>query len=112
MSSKRAKARPRRLHRYLRAWRQYRDLTQIDVGAALGVRHSTVGRWEIGTTPINILDMERLATLYGVEPAILLTDPLQASAPDEVDKAREILSKLDEADRADWLKSGERLARR
>lgn len=111
MPPRTAKKGPRSLHRYLRAWRIYRDMTQIDVGEALNVRHSTVSRWEAGSIPINIFDIERLAALYGVEPVRLLTDP-NAPSPPGADRAQIILSQLDESDRADWLRSGERLTRR
>lgn len=99
-------------HRYLKAWRIHKDMTQEAVGSALGVRHTTVGRWESGSTPINTYYLTRLAALYEIAPPErILQNP--SDQPDSaLAKAGEILSKLDNADLADWLRHGDRLTRR
>lgn len=100
------------LHRFLRLWRTKKNLSLEEVGELLGKKHSTVSRWERGRTAINIVDLEALADVYGISPADLLTDPRLVARAIGLDRADKILSQLDESDRADWLRNGERLARR
>jgi len=44
----------------LRLWRAYADITQVELGAMLGVTQQMIGQWENGTRSIT---KERLAEI-------------------------------------------------
>lgn len=97
-------------HQYLRAWRLSKKLSLERVGAAIGVRHTTVGRWEKGQLPVTSADLEQLARVYGVPADRLLFDPADQSAA-ALATAREVISRMEPEDVTEWLRLGDRLTR-
>jgi transcriptional regulator with XRE-family HTH domain len=69
---------PHKLGRqYLREWRLSKrpELTQAKVADALDIDQSVISRLETGKTPYEQIMLERLAKLYGCEPADLIHGP-------------------------------------
>jgi transcriptional regulator with XRE-family HTH domain len=62
----------------IRALRQARGLTLQDVADALGVTVQMVSRWELGTRPLRLASIQKIARVLGVPPGALFPD----EAPD------------------------------
>ena len=65
----------------LRRARQAQGLTLSQVGAALGVSHAAVSRWETGRRAPSLRLLQRLAAVLGVAPGALVD--LDPSGPAE-----------------------------
>ena len=78
-------AKPKRRDRksiFLRQWRKYRGLTQIEASERIEVNQSTLARIESGELPYNEDVLERLALAYGCDPYDLLcVDPTKPDPP-------------------------------
>ena len=72
------------LYLHLRAWRESRGLTLAALAEAIGSKASTLSEWESGARTADLADLARLAALYDVHPAALL------SAPDDDQGAAEV----------------------
>lgn len=94
---------------HLLAWRKARNLSQQTVGAALGVAHTTIGRWENGDVPITVQDLERLAELYAATPRQLEHPPEMASLVAFMERAQHIVADLPPDSLEKWLSLGEAL---
>lgn len=70
--------RPRRT--YLAEWREYRRLTQQQLGDRLGVTDVTVSRWETGRTLLNTNVLAAFAEALNIEPQDVYRHPDQPSA--------------------------------
>jgi transcriptional regulator with XRE-family HTH domain len=70
--------RPRRV--YLSEWREYRGLTQKQLGDRLGVTDVTVSRWELGNSLPNTNVLAAIAEALDIEPQDLYRHPDQPSA--------------------------------
>lgn len=70
--------RPRRT--YLAEWREYRSLTQQQLGDRLGVSDVTVSRWETGRALLNTNVLAALSEALSIEPQDLYRHPDQPSA--------------------------------
>jgi len=64
-------------HTHLRAWRLFRGLTQATAAARLGVKGSTLSRWERGGLAPRTDDLERLANAYATTVTALMSPPQQ-----------------------------------
>jgi len=62
----------RALGRNIAAARRRAGLTQVRVGAALGVAYSLVAFWETGQRAMYAETLTELARLYQVDPAVLI----------------------------------------
>jgi transcriptional regulator with XRE-family HTH domain len=61
---------------FLRAWRNHSGMSLEEVAPKVGITHGTLSRIERGAVPYNQDLLERLADLYGCEPAeLLIQDP-------------------------------------
>ncbi len=100
------------MHRYLLAWRQHRGLSQEAVGAELGVRHTTIGRWESGEVSLSARDLESLAKVYRCTVTQLIVDPADAELVERLDRAQAIMKELDPDTLDHWLALGDRLAQK
>ena len=81
-------------------------MSQEQVANILGVNKSTVHRWETGKRAMDLTDLERLAGIYGVEPAALLLSPTDHDLARRLSAALAVLrqANADVADR--WLQVG------
>lgn len=59
----------------LRAAREQAGLPQEGVAAAIGVPRSGISDMELGKRGVDVLELRRLATLYGIDAAALVYDP-------------------------------------
>ncbi len=72
---------PTRLPTFLRAWRDYRKLTQAKAADSLGIDQSTLSRIERGQTPYDQDFLEKAAYIYMCEPAdLIMRNPLREDA--------------------------------
>lgn len=61
---------------YIREWREFRGMTQDELGAAIGMTHGNISRIENGKRPYTRYQLEAIATELGTTPADLLSrDP-------------------------------------
>lgn len=99
------------MHKHLLAWRVYRRLSQEQVGNILGVRHTTIGRWEKGTMRLSTEDLQRLAGVYGTSVKGLMVSP---EAEEEVRLLEEFQTIVEGADPEAvrrWMSLGHALKR-
>lgn|SRR5271166_1704520 len=89
-----AKKRPQRARRrtYLREWRQYRQMTLVQVAPMIGWDHSSLGRLERGETPYNQDHLELLADIYRCQPTDLLIRNPEVDEPSETELVRQLAS--------------------
>lgn len=67
---------------FLKAWRDFRELTQEAAADRIGIDRTTVGRIEKGELPYNQDFLERAALVYGCDPEDLIgINPLQPDPP-------------------------------
>jgi transcriptional regulator with XRE-family HTH domain len=100
------------LHDYLKAWRCHSGLSQEAVGAKLGVKHTTIGRWEKGTMALSTADLERLAAVYGATGTQIFAPPQERDLVERLDRVQGILTTMDPEALEHWLAIGRSLARR
>ena len=100
------------MHRYLLAWRKFRGLSQERVASMLGVRHTTIGRWEKGTMRLSTEDLQSLSRVYGATVSQLQAQPEAAAMVGRLDKVQAIIEHMSEDDLNHWLAIGERLNRK
>ncbi|RMF02469.1 MAG: XRE family transcriptional regulator [Alphaproteobacteria bacterium] len=92
------KHKPHRSRTYLRAWRQYRHLTQEQAAGRIGCDRTTLSRIESGKVPYNQDFLEAAALAYNCEVwELLMSDPHKEGAI--VDVAH-MLRRADPEDRA------------
>lgn len=102
-----ARPKRRRLRTFLREWRKFRHLTQIQASERIGVEQSTLSRLERGESPYDQDFLERAAYAYMCDPADLLmrnpldedavwsiTDNLRKAAPDDLERAAAVIGAL------------------
>ncbi len=97
------------MHRHLRAWRLYRNLTLEQVGNILGKKQTTVGRWERGLMKISTADLEALAKIYGASMTQLMGLPRAADMVATLDRAQAIIERMDAEALEHWLSVGEKM---
>ncbi len=98
--------------KHLKAWREFRKLSQEKVAGMLGKRHTTIGRWERGEMKSSTTDLEALARIYGATVSQVQMPPEAAEMVSRLDRTQGILGSLDPGDLEQWLAMGERLLRR
>jgi transcriptional regulator with XRE-family HTH domain len=106
------KPHPTVMQHHLRAWRHEKDLTLEEVANSIGVKHTTISRWERGKLPLTTRDLERLASLYGVTTHQLCAPPEQAALVAHLDEVQQIIEQLEPDDLGHWLATGRALRRR
>lgn len=78
----RLKREPRYGVTFIKAWRKYRNLTQVQLAERLDVSHPTIGRVEKGETPYDQPMLEALAEALETDVAsLLIRDP---NSPDAI----------------------------
>ena len=82
------------------------------VGAALGVSHSTVSRWETGAVPLTSKELESLAELYGISRRQIEHSPDAADMIAFLDRAQHVIESISPEDLERWIAIGESLAQR
>lgn len=66
---------------FLRQWREHREKTLEEVGEAVGISHAQLGRIERRLQKYNQELLEKLAELYGTDPAsLIMRDPTKEDA--------------------------------
>lgn len=98
--------------KHLRAWREFRDLSQEKVGAEMHKRHSTISRWERGEMKLSTEDLEALARIYGATVHQVQMPPEAAELVARLDRAQSIIDGLSPDDLERWLGIGESLVRK
>lgn len=63
----------RRRQVFLRQWREFNNLTLVQVAESAGISHGQLSRIERGEQPYNEELLESLALLYGCDPVDMLT---------------------------------------
>lgn len=67
---------------FIRAWRQHRELTQVEAAERIDIKQSTLSKIERGDLPYNQDFLERAALAYGCDVSDLLEiDPLKPLPP-------------------------------
>ena len=75
-------ARTRRGRTFIKEWREHRGLTQVQLGNAIGVHHTNIGRLEKGTYAYNQDSLEAIARVLNTDVVSLLTrDP---ASPEDI----------------------------
>lgn len=98
------------MYEYLRTWRLHRQLTLEEVAAHLGVKHSTVSRWERGELPVNSKNLAALAALYECTDRELVGGPpADADTVRLIDEIQGIVADMAPDDRERWLGIGRSL---
>ena len=97
---------PRIAPRTLRQWREFRGLTLEQVGGIVGRGASTVHKWEMGKTPVDLEILELLSRAYQAEPAALLFPPETGSMVQRMRVAWRILATADSETAQKWLDIG------
>jgi transcriptional regulator with XRE-family HTH domain len=69
-----------RKHAFLKAWREYRGLTQAQLGDLLGVGPPQISNWETGKRAVSYNVHLALAEALRVNPEDLFRDPNTPSA--------------------------------
>lgn len=65
---------------HLRAWREYRKLSQVELAEAAGTTHQVIGYLERGRTQLSAKWLRKLAPILGTTPGMLLDhDPHELS---------------------------------
>lgn len=82
------------MHTHLRAWRKNRKMTLEVVASHLGVRHTTVSRWEAGSVRISGADLERLASLYQASITQLVASPSAAALVHSLDRFQTVIDRM------------------
>jgi transcriptional regulator with XRE-family HTH domain len=100
------------MHKYLKAWRDHRNMTQEHVANKLNVTHTTVGRWERGDVKLSVKRLQELSELYHASVTQLQMPPEVEELVGLLDRAQSIIAKLDPADRERWIGIGESLSER
>lgn len=99
-----------KLHIHLRAHRKARKLTQQAVADGINVAFNTVSGWETGARDVDLEDLEKLASFYGIHPATLLLAPEDGPKFEAMRRASELAERMGPDAAEDWLRMGERLA--
>jgi transcriptional regulator with XRE-family HTH domain len=71
---------PRPTLHQLRAWREYRGLSQEELGEAAGIGHGTVSRYENGRISLTESPLRRLAAALRLAPWQIYVSPSDDSA--------------------------------
>lgn len=72
----------KRSETFLRQWRKFRHMTQVEVSDRLEIDQATLGRVERGLLPYNQDFLEKAAITYGCDPEDLLSiDPTRPDPP-------------------------------
>lgn len=72
----------RRKPTFIRAWRKFRDLTQVEAADRIEIKQGTLSKIERGDLPYNQDFLERAALAYGCDVSDLLeNDPLRPDPP-------------------------------
>lgn len=85
-------------------------MSQEQVANILGVNKSTVHRWETGKRAVDLDDLRRLATIYGVDPVALLLSPSDHDLARRLDTALTVLKAAPAGVADRWLQIGADLA--
>ncbi len=87
-------------------------MSLVTVGAALGVSHSTVSRWETGAVPLTSKELESLAELYGISRRQIAHSPDAADMIAFLDRAQQVIESISPEDLERGIAIGESLAQR
>ena len=99
------------MHKHLRAWRLYRNMTLEQVANIVGKKHTSVGRWERGVMKLTTDDLAELARIYQATPTQLMGPPETAGLVATLDRAQTIIEGMDREALEQWLSIGEKLRR-
>jgi transcriptional regulator with XRE-family HTH domain len=89
---------------YLRAWREFRGLTQEQAAERAECSKSTVSRLEDGSVPYSQGKLEALAHAYGCDPVDLLSPPPNLVATEATSELAAYIMSIDRRDHARLLK--------
>lgn len=99
------------LTQYLKAWRKAAGHTLETAAEALGIAHTTVGKWENGVTQMPLDRLDDLAKLYRANhPWELLFPPDDRAHAPKLAEAHAILRALPAEQAAAWLLIGRTMA--
>lgn len=97
------------MHEHLRAWRKLKGLSQEHVANILGVKHTTIGRWERGVMRLSTEDLQRLAHVYGITVAELSQAPEAADLVSRLAQVQDVVEGMSPADFEHWIALGRAL---
>lgn len=93
----------------LRLWRKSRKLTLEGLAEKIGSKISTLSGWENGSRAVDLEDLRRLASFYGVPTAALLMTPEEGGPmAGRMARAAGRAANMTEGDAEEWLRLGER----
>jgi len=77
---------------FLRQWREHAEYTLEDAGDAVGLSHAQLSRIERRLQEYGQVLLEKLATLYGTTPEVLISrDPKDLALWQEIDRYAEFV---------------------
>lgn len=95
--------------KHIKAWRKYLNLSQEKLAEILNTTQPTIARWESGSMAIDDNTFERIAKTFGISPIKLMVAPEDASTIDFLQKMNEIIKKMDDETKLQWISLGEKL---
>lgn len=99
------------IHQHLRAWREFRGLTQEQVANILEISNNGLSEKERGVRKIKPEELAKLAEVYQCEPWMLLAmDPNDARLP-ALQKAVALVGEMSTKQAGAWIEIGESLVR-
>lgn len=84
-------------------------MTLERVANAIGIKINTLSGWETGARAVDLNDLDKLATFYGVHPAALLLAPEEGPRFDAMRQASNMAEQMGPDAAKDWLALGQRL---
>ncbi len=102
----------RRMQEHLRAWRKRKGLSLDHIGNMLGLRATTIGRWEKKQVALTTADLGRLADLYSITVGQLIQHPDEADLVHTLERVQKALSGMSPDDIERWIALGESLSDR
>lgn len=96
-------------YKHLKAWRKHFKLSQEKLAEKLETTQPTIMRWESGSMAIDDTTFEKIARILGIEPIKLMVSPQDEKTIDFLSKMNEIINKMDDETKLQWISLGEKL---
>lgn len=97
------------LHVHLKAWRKSHTLTQERLANMLGVKDNTVSGWENGKRDVGLIELAKIAEIYGVSPAALLFAPEDQVKASAISLAGALMQDMSLEQRELWIALGQQM---
>lgn len=97
-------------YKHIKAWRKHFNFSQEKLAEFLDTNQPNVARWENGTQAFDDDTFEKIAKVFRIDPLKLLVAPEQAPILDFLIKIYDIINRMDNETRSQWVSLGEKLA--